>query len=381
MSAHKTEMVAMLLAGGQGSRLKALTKNTAKPAVPFGGKYKIIDFGLSNAANSGIDDIGILTQYKPFYLNEHIGLGGAWDYDRNTGGLKLLSPYYTEDGGRWYKGTANAIYENIDYLDTIDPEYVLILSGDHIYKMDYRKMLDVHKKNQAEATIAVMEVPWEEASRFGIMNADENDAIIEFDEKPAEPKSNLASMGIYIFDWHVLRQALIDDYKDENSDYDFGKNIIPKLLYDDRPMFVYRFEGYWKDVGTVKSYWEANLDLIDPKNTLNIYDNSWRISTASKNLAPHFITETAQVSNALINEACIVEGSVSDSVLFDQVIVEEEALIKDSVVLAGSVIQKGAKVYNAVIAENQVIEAGTIIGKEDSDKVYLVSDYGIEEED
>lgn len=380
MSAHKTEMVAMLLAGGQGSRLKALTKNTAKPAVPFGGKYKIIDFGLSNAANSGIDDIGILTQYKPFYLNEHIGLGGAWDYDRNTGGLKLLSPYYSEDGGRWYKGTANAIYENIDYLDTIDPEYVLILSGDHIYKMDYRRMLDVHKKNQAEATIAVMEVPWDEASRFGIMNADENDAITEFDEKPENPKSNLASMGIYIFDWHVLRQALIDDYRDENSDYDFGKNIIPKLLEDERPMYVYRFEGYWKDVGTVKSYWEANLDLIDPKNTLNIYDNSWRIYTASKNLAPHFITETAQVSNALINEACIIEGSVSDSVLFDQVIVEEEALIKDSVILAGSVIQKGAKVYNAVIAENQVVEAGTIVGKEGSDKVYLVSDYGIEEE-
>lgn len=380
MSAHKTEMVAMLLAGGQGSRLKALTKNTAKPAVPFGGKYKIIDFGLSNAANSGIDNIGILTQYKPFYLNEHIGLGGAWDYDRNTGGLKLLSPYYTEDGGRWYKGTANAIYENIDYLDSIDPEYVLILSGDHIYKMDYRKMLDVHKKNEADATIAVMEVPWDEASRFGIMNADQDGSITEFEEKPENPKSNLASMGIYIFDWHILREALIEDYADENSDYDFGKNIIPKLLADERPMYVYRFEGYWKDVGTVKSYWEANLDLIDPHNTLNIYDNSWRISTASKNLAPHFITETALVSNSLINEACIVEGNVSDSVLFDQVIVEEGALVKDSVILSGSVIQKGAKVYNAVVAENQIVEAATTIGVEDGKKVYLVSDFGIEEE-
>lgn len=378
--AGKTKMVAMLLAGGQGSRLKSLTKNTAKPAVPFGGKYKIIDFGISNAANSGIENIGILTQYKPFYLNEHIGMGASWDLDKYSGGLKLLSPYYSEDGGRWYKGTANAIYENIDYLDSLDPEYVLILSGDHIYKMNYEKMLEVHEEKKADVTIAVMEVPWEEASRFGIMNVDGEGKIEEFVEKPENPKSNLASMGIYLFNWDVLRQALVDDYKDKNSSYDFGMNIIPNLLREEKSLFVYRFSGYWKDVGTVRSYWEANLDLINEDNPLDIYDKSWRINTTTKNLPPHYISASGRVSNVLINEACVISGQVKDSVLFDQVIVEEGAFVEKSVLLPGAVIKSGAKIYNAIVCENQTIENDTIIGKACDGKVYLVSDSGIYEE-
>lgn len=376
----QNKMVAMLLAGGQGSRLKALTKNTAKPAVPFGGKYKIIDFGISNAANSGIDNIGILTQYKPFYLNEHIGLGAAWDFDKYTGGLKLLSPYYSEDGGRWYKGTANAIYENIDYLDQLNPSYVLILSGDHIYKMNYEKMLNAHKKKEAQVSIAVMEVPWEDASRFGIMNTDDEDRIIEFDEKPAEPKSNLASMGIYIFDWPVLREALIEDYKDKDSEYDFGKNIIPKLLEAETPIYAYRFSGYWKDVGTVRSYWEANLDLIDENNSLDIYDKDWRINTSAKNLPPHFITPTGKVSNVLINEACCIAGSAKDSVLFDRVTIEEGAYVEKCVLLPGTTVRKGAELYNCVVSEGIEITGDQKIGEKDDTNVYLISSNGVEKE-
>lgn len=373
----KNEMVAMLLAGGQGSRLKALTSQTAKPAVPFGGKYKIIDFAISNAANSGINHIGILTQYKHFYLNEHLGLGQAWDYDRLKGGLKLLSPYYTEEGGRWYKGTANAIYENIDYLDIINPEYVLILSGDHIYKMNYDKMLNVHKKNKADVTIAVMEVPWEEASRFGIMNTDETNNIIEFEEKPDNPKSNLASMGIYIFDWKVLRKSLIEDYDREGSTYDFGKDIIPALLNENKKMVVYRFEGYWKDVGTVRSYWEANLDLIKDDNELNVYDTSWRINTTSKNLPPQYIGESAKVVNTLVNEACQVHGYVENSVLFDKVTIEKGAKVFNSVLLPGSTVRKNAEIYNCVFTEEMEVEEGFKLGNETDDIVYLVSQEGI----
>lgn len=373
----KNEMVAMLLAGGQGSRLKALTSQTAKPAVPFGGKYKIIDFAISNAANSGINHIGILTQYKHFYLNEHLGLGQAWDYDRLKGGLKLLSPYYTEEGGRWYKGTANAIYENIDYLDIINPEYVLILSGDHIYKMNYDKMLNVHKKNKADVTIAVMEVPWEEASRFGIMNTDETNNIIEFEEKPDNPKSNLASMGIYIFDWKVLRKSLIEDYDREGSTYDFGKDIIPALLNENKKMVVYRFEGYWKDVGTVESYWEANLDLIKDDNELNVYDTSWRINTTSKNLPPQYIGESAKVVNTLVNEACQVHGYVENSVLFDKVTIEKGAKVFNSVLLPGATVRKNAEIYNCVFTEEMEVEEGFKLGNETDDIVYLVSQEGI----
>lgn len=376
----KHNMVAMLLAGGQGSRLKSLTSNTAKPAVPFGGKYKIIDFAISNAANSGIDNIGILTQYKHFYLNEHIGLGQAWDYDRLKGGLKILSPYYTEKGGRWYKGTANAIYENIDYLDNISPEYVLILSGDHIYKMDYDKMLKHHIKNESDVTIAVMEVDWEETSRFGIMNTDENDTIIEFEEKPDKPKSNLASMGIYIFTWNVLRKALIEDYKKENSTYDFGKDVIPALLNENKKLSAYRFNGYWKDVGTVRSYWEANLDLIKQDNGLNVYDSSWKIHTTSKNLPPQYIGKNAVVVDTLVNEACRIYGCVKNSVLFDQVVIEEGAKVYNSVLLPGVKIRSGAKIANTVVNSDIEIKEDTTIGKIEDDKVYLVSNDGISEE-
>ncbi|MDY3052603.1 MAG: glucose-1-phosphate adenylyltransferase [Ndongobacter sp.] len=373
------KVVAMLLAGGQGSRLKALTRTTAKPAVPFGGKYRIIDFALSNATNSDIRDIGILTQYKPFQLNKHLGIGAAWDYDRNTGGLRILSPYFSEEGGRWFDGTANAIYENIDYLDAIDPEYVLILSGDHIYKMDYNALLEVHRQRGAEVTIAVMEVPWEEAARFGIMNTDERDAIIEFEEKPKEPKSNLASMGIYMFNWKILREELIYDYHNPNSTYDFGKDIIPHMLSENLPMYVYRFKGYWKDVGTVRSYWEANLEMINPDNGLDIYDKSWRIYTSARNLPPHFVGMHASVSECLINEACYVDGKLSHSVLFENVRIEEGAVVENSVLLAGTVVKSGARVYNAVIAEDQVVEEDQVVGS-DGDGVFLLADGVVTEE-
>ncbi|MCI5839057.1 MAG: glucose-1-phosphate adenylyltransferase [Peptoniphilaceae bacterium] len=374
---NTNKIVAMLLAGGQGSRLKALTKSMAKPAVPFGGKYRIIDFALSNATNSGIRDIGVLTQYKPQLLNEHLGIGQAWDYDRNNGGLRILTPYYTEEGGRWFEGTANAIYENIGYLDSVDPEYVLILSGDHIYKMDYTKLLEIHKSKNAKATIAVMEVPWDEASRFGIMNTDDDGKVVEFEEKPQNPKSNLASMGIYIFNWETLKNLLIEDYKDQNSEYDFGKNIIPKMIKNDLPVYVYTFDGYWKDVGTVKSYWEANLDLIKPDNELNIYDDDWKIYTTSKNLPPHRIGKNADLVDVLVNEADVIDGKIRNSVLFPNVKVENDAEVYNSVILSGSVIKSGVKVYNSVITENQIIDFN--VGNEVDDKVYLVSEDGIEE--
>mgnify|MGYP001214728903 FL=1 len=371
-------VAAMLLAGGQGSRLKALTRDMAKPVVPFGGKYRIIDFALSNSTNSEIRDIGVLTQYKPQLLNTHLGIGSAWDYDRNSGGLRILSPYYTEEGGRWFEGTAGAIYENIRYLDNVNPEYVLILSGDHIYKMDYSKLLKVHKEHGADCTIAVMEVDWDEASRFGIMNADEDGKIVEFEEKPENPKSNLASMGIYMFNWKVLRKALIEDHENPNSSYDFGKDIIPKLLNEGSPLYVYKFDGYWKDVGTVRSYWQANLDLIDPKNPLDIHDDDWRIYTASLNLPPHRIGEKAELCDCLINEVCIIDGKVNNSVLFSNVVIEEGAEVYNSVILSGTRIKSSSKVYNAVITEDMVIDGD--IGSEGTDSVFLVSAEGIEEE-
>ncbi|MCI6157295.1 MAG: glucose-1-phosphate adenylyltransferase [Peptoniphilaceae bacterium] len=377
---NQNGVVGMLLAGGQGSRLKSLTKNTAKPAVPFGGKYRIIDFALSNATNSEIRDIGILTQYKPYRLNEHIGIGAAWDYDRTHGGLRLLSPFYSEDGGRWYAGTANAIYENINYLDNLNPQYVLILSGDHIYKMDYNKLLDVHKATGAEATIAVMEVSWEEASRFGILNVDDTDRIVEFEEKPKNPKSNLASMGIYMFNWPTLRRELIEDYNNKESSYDFGHDIIPHMLSEKLPLYVYHFSGYWKDVGTVRSYWEANLDLIDPNNGLNIYENSWRIYTSAQNLPPHYVSEKAHVESSLVNEACRIYGEVKHSVLFTNVRVEENAVVRDSVILPGCVIKKGAHVYRAVLAENQIVEENQVVGDPESASVFLMADGAVSEE-
>lgn len=375
---NSNKIAAMLLAGGQGSRLKALTRDMAKPVVPFGGKYKIIDFALSNSTNSDIKDIGVLTQYKPQLLNQHLGIGAPWDYDRNFGGLRILTPYYTEDGGRWFEGTASAIFENINYLDEVNPEYVLILSGDHIYKMDYRELLDVHKKNGADATIAVMEVDWDEASRFGIMNTDDNDRIVDFEEKPQNPKSNLASMGIYIFNWQVLRRELIEDSKNKDSSNDFGKDIIPKMLAEGMNLYVYKFDGYWKDVGTVRSFWQANLDLIDPENELDIYDENWKIYTASLNLPPHRIGKTGELCDCLVNEACVIDGKVCNSVLFSSVEVEEGAEVYNSVLLNGVKVKSGVKIYNCVVASDMEITQN--IGKEDDSKVYLVSNEGIEEE-
>ncbi len=374
----ENKVVAMLLAGGQGSRLKTLTKNMAKPAVPFGGKYRIIDFALSNATNSGISDIGILTQYKPLQLNTHIGIGSAWDFDRNTGGLRILPPFTSEDGGRWYTGTANAIFENIDFIDEIDPQYVLILSGDHIYKMDYNDLLKEHRKNDADVTIAVMEVPWEEAPRFGILNTDAENKIVEFDEKPAVPKNNMASMGIYMFNWTDLRKYLIKDSQDPDTNHDFGKNILPKMLNDGKRMYAWPFNGYWKDVGTVRSFWESNMDLLDEENTLNLYDRSWRIFTRSKNLPPQYITRGSLVKNSLINEGCIVEGELNNSILFSDVHIEKGAIINNSVVLSGSVIKENAIINNTVVLEDMTVEAGLVIGEKDDGNIYVISEDGVD---
>lgn len=367
------KMVALLLAGGQGSRLKLLTKNVAKPAVPFGGKYRIIDFALSNATNSGITEIAIMTQYKPFELNTHLGIGAPWDFDKGTGGLSILSPYESEVGGRWFTGTANAIYENIDSIDLMDPKYVLILSGDHIYKMNYKKMLQYHQKNEADCTIAVIEVPWEEAPRFGILNTEPDNKINEFDEKPEVPKNNKASMGIYIFNWKVLREYLIEDEKDENSDHDFGKNIVPKMLDDGKRLYAFDFKGYWKDVGTVRSYWEAHLDLLDPENDLDLFDRSWRIYTNNPNLPPQFINPGAEINNAMINEGCDISGKVENSVLFSNVKIEEGAIVNNSVLLSNTVVKSGARIDNAIIMEDVIVEEGRVIGSPDEDKVYLIS--------
>ena len=374
---NENKVVAMLLAGGQGSRLKTLTKNIAKPAVPFGGKYRIIDFALSNAANSGISDIGILTQYKPYLLNTHIGIGSSWDYDRNTGGLRVLPPFTSEDGGRWYTGTANAVYENIDYLDEVDPDYVLILSGDHIYKMDYNELLSFHLEKKADVSIAVIEVPWEEASRFGIVNIDEDNRIVEFDEKPEVPKNNMASMGIYMFTWGKLREYLILDAQDERSKHDFGMNVLPRMLADNNAMYAWNFKGYWKDVGTVRSYWEANMDLLDDENPLNIYDRNWRIFTRNRNLPPHYVARGSLIINSLVNEGCYIRGEIKNSILFSDITVEEGAKVNKSVIHAGVTIKAGAQVNNAVITEGVVIGPGEKIGSEDDGKIYLVTEDGI----
>lgn len=367
------KMIAMLLAGGQGSRLKLLTKEVAKPAVPFGGKYRIIDFPLSNCSNSNIFDVGILTQYKPYHLNSHIGIGSAWDLDRRSGGVRILPPYMSEQGGRWYKGTANAIYENISFIDELDPQYVLILSGDHIYKMDYSYMLDFHIKKGADITVSVIEVPWEDTSRFGILNTDEDDFITEFEEKPKNAKSNLASMGIYIFDWKSLRAYLISDEKNPKSSNDFGKDIIPNMKRDGKKTYAYRFKGYWKDVGTVKSYWEANMDLLSEDNALDLYDASWKIYSKNRHLPPQYIGGSASVSNSLINEGCYIEGHLENCVLFNEIFIRKDAKVTNSVILSGVTIESGCEIHNAVIMEDVTVKAGTVIGTPDSDLVYLVS--------
>lgn len=364
---RKKEWIAMLLAGGQGSRLYALTQNLAKPAVPFGGKYRIIDFPLSNCINSGIDTVGVLTQYQPMVLNEYIGNGQPWDLDRNDGGVFVLPPYQKSSGSDWYTGTANAIYQNVNFIDRYDPEYVLILSGDHIYKMDYEKMLAYHKDKEADCTIAVLQVPLEEASRFGIMNAYPDGTIYEFEEKPPKPKSNLASMGIYIFTWEKLRKYLISDAGDPESQKDFGKNILPAMLSDSQKMVAYPFEGYWKDVGTIDSLWEANMDLLDPKVPLDLYDDSWRIYSRTPVLPPHYVSDGAEVENSMVTEGCAIAGKVDFSVLFSGVTVEEGATVRDSIVMPGSVIRKGAVVEYSIIAENCVVEEGAKIGQRPED--------------
>lgn len=361
---NSKKCVAMLLAGGQGSRLGVLTSKIAKPAVPYGGKYRIIDFPLSNCANSGIDTVGILTQYKPLELNDYVGSGKPWDLDRSNGGVHILPPYQGQKGGNWYKGTANAIYQNIEFISRYNPEYVLVLSGDHIYKMDYSKMIKEHTESGAACTIAVMEVTMEEASRFGIMNTREDGTIYEFEEKPAKPKSNLASMGIYVFSWQKLKKYLTEDEANPNSSNDFGKDVIPAMLNAGELMKVYRFADYWKDVGTVDSLWEANLDLLNPKIDLNLADQNWRIYSRTTGMPPQYVSEDAQVENSLITDGCEVEGKLDYSILFENVTVEKGASVEYSLVMPGAVIKKGAKVKYSIIAENTVIGEDAEIGTE-----------------
>ncbi len=371
---RKKECIAMLLAGGQGSRLLALTKKNAKPAVSFGGKYRIIDFSLSNCASSGIDTVGVLTQYKPLILNGYLGNGEAWDLNRNDGGVHVLPPYETENGGSWYLGTADAIYHNIDFIDSYDPEYVLILSGDHLYMMDYSKMLDEHKANEADLTVSVMTVPWEEASRFGIMESDDEGRITQFVEKPPEPKSNLASMGIYIFSWPVMRRMLLEDHENKASSHDFGKNIIPMMLAEGLRLFVYRFSGYWKDVGTIDSYYGANMELLEDEPELNLYGKN-RIFSNSNIYPPHYVGATGSVDKSIISNGCRIFGRVEHSVLGSTVSVAEGALVKDSILLPGATVEPGAKVYRAIVSERATILAGTTFGSEDeSQPISLLGD-------
>ena len=373
---QKAECIAMLLAGGQGSRLGILTKNIAKPAVPYGGKYRIIDFPLSICVNSGIYTVGVLTQYQPLELNDYIGNGAAWDLDRANGGVHILSPYQQIKGSEWYKGTANAIYQNINFIDRYDPEYVCILSGDHIYKMDYSKMLAFHKEKNADCTIAMLEVPWEEASRFGLMLVDDDGSITAFEEKPAVPSSNKASMGVYIFSWKKLREYLIADEADPNSSNDFGKNLIPAMHEAGERLFAYHFDGYWKDVGTIDSLWEANLDLLRPSVDLDLSDNEWRIYSKSPASPPHFVSATAKVENSMMSEGCCIDGDIDYSVLFADVVVEEGAKVHSSIIMPGTVIKKGAVVQYAIVAEKAVIESDAVVGEE-PENVANRDDWGV----
>ena len=361
---EKKEIMALLLAGGQGSRLGILTKNTAKPAVRYGGKYRIIDFPLSNCINSGIDTVGVLTQYQPLMLNQHIGIGIPWDLDRKSGGVTILAPHVKggEEMGDWFMGTANAIYHNLEYIDRYDPEYVLILSGDHIYKMDYSKMLEFHKANNCTATIAVLEVPFEEASRFGIMNTLDDDKIYEFEEKPANPKSNLASMGIYIFTWKKLREALIEDNK-VHSNSDFGMHIIPKMLADGETLYAYRFNDYWKDVGTIESYWQANMELIKTVPEFNFYDKFWKIYTKTDNQPPQYVGRGAKLRQSIASEGCEVYGEVHYSVLGPDVLIKKGAVVRDSILMENVVIEEGAVVDRCIIDRNNIIGKGAVLGE------------------
>ncbi len=372
----KTECLAMLLAGGQGSRLGILTKNIAKPAVPYGGKYRIIDFPLSNCINSGIETVGVLTQYQPLELNDYIGNGQPWDLDRAFGGVHILSPYQQIKGTEWYKGTANAIYQNINFIDRSNPEYVAVLSGDHIYKMDYNKMLEFHKEKNAACTIAMLEVPWEEASRFALMFVNDDGSITDFEEKPKNPRSNKASMGVYIFTWSKLRQYLIDDEANPESHNDFGHNVIPAMHQAGERMFAYKFDGYWKDVGTIESLWEANLDLLNPKVDLDLSDDSWKIYSRNPIAPPHFVAKSAKLENSMVGEGCYIAGDVDYSILFSNVTIEEGATVKYSIIMPGTTIKKGAVVEYAMVAENAVIEEDAHIG-ESPEEIDNLENWGV----
>ena len=370
----KKKCIAMLLAGGQGSRLGLLTKVMAKPAVPFGGKYRIIDFPLSNCTNSNIDTVGVLTQYRPLELNSYIGSGQTWDLDLSYGGVYVLPPYATADSSEWYKGTANAIYQNFGFIEQFDPEYVLVLSGDHIYKMDYNRMLSSHIERNADVTIAVRPVPWEVAPSFGIMNVDENDAIIEFEEKPKQPKSNLASMGVYIFTWKVMKEYLTADAADPKSQNDFGKNIIPNLLNDKKALYAYAFTDYWKDVGTIASLWEANMDLLKTPPEFDLTDPRWKIYSRTPVMPPHFIADDAVVENSMVTEGCEIDGIVRDSVLFAGVTVEKGAVVEDSVIMPGTTIKAGAVVRRAIVSEDCVIAKRCEVGESAGDIALIGQD-------
>ena len=369
----KKKCVAMLLAGGKGSRLNDLTKELAKPAVPFGGKYRIIDFTLSNCANSGIDTVGVLTQYQPLLLNSYIGIGSAWDLDCKDGGVTVLPPYSESSEVKWYTGTASAIYQNLNYLKQYQPDYVLILSGDHIYKMNYESMLEYHKEKQADVTISLIEVAWDEANRFGIMNTDSDMRIVEFEEKPANPKNNLASMGIYIFSWNILKEYLELDANNPDSSHDFGKDIIPLLLREKKNLFAYPFRGYWKDVGTVESLWEANMDLLKEDCELNLFDYSWKIYSVNPNRPPQFISPEAVVKESLINEGCTIEGEIEHSVLFQGVSIGKGSVVKDAVVMQDTAIGKDCFIERAIVPYDMTIPDGTVIRSFD-EKIILVTE-------
>ena len=372
----KQEVVAMLLAGGQGSRLGVLTRNLAKPAVPFGGKYRIIDFPLSNCVNSGIETVGVLTQYQPLELNDYIGNGQPWDLDSNNAGVHVLPPYQKQKKTDWYKGTANAIYQNIPFIERYNPDYVVVLSGDHIYKMDYSKMLAFHKEKNAACTIAVYEVPMAEASRFGILNTHEDGSIYEFDEKPKVPKSNKASMGIYVFTWDKLRKYLQEDEDDPKSQNDFGKNVLPAMLNAGESMYAYRYEGYWKDVGTIGSLWESNMDLLDPNVPLDLNDPEWRIYSRNPVMPPHYVAKGATIQNSLAAEGCNVYGTVDFSVLFAGVYVAPGATVRDSIIMPGARIEEGATVQYAIVAEDSVVGANSVVGQRPED-VENKEDWGV----
>ena len=383
--ARKQEIVAMLLAGGQGTRLQVLTKDMAKPAVPFGGKYRIIDFPLSNCANSGISTVGVLTQFMPLEVNSYMGNGNPWDLDRVDGGLTILPPYTAGKTGEWYKGTANAIYQNIKYIEQYDPEYVLILSGDHIYKMNYNKMLEFHKEKKADLTVAHINVPLEEASRFGILNTDEDLRIVEFLEKPEHPVSTKASMGIYIFNWKVLKEYLIRDEENPESEKDFGKNIIPMLLEEDRRIYAFPFAGYWKDVGTIESLWEANMDLIKRKEDFNISDKTWKIYYRHEGRLPQYIGESAEVTESMISDGTIVLGKVHESIVSSGVSIAQNSKVLGSIIMQNAVIEEGATVVNSIIAEGTVVKSGVTVGHEEielgKDMITVIGNFEVVEED